>query len=132
MHSDPTVASRSGATAAQKHALGEYGERIAVRHLTDQGMVVLEQNWRCDAGELDIVLKDGRALVVCEVKTRSSNAFGSPLEGVTVAKAQRLRRLAAKWIEARGVHPPEVRIDVVGVLRSRSGPAQVEHIRGVG
>lgn len=132
MEPAPTTNTRPGATAAQKTALGAYGERIALRHLTEQGMVVLEQNWRCDAGEVDLILKDGRALVICEVKTRSSNAFGSPLEGVTSEKAQRLRRLAAKWIEARGMHPPEVRIDVVGVLRPRSGAAQVEHLRGVG
>jgi len=131
MPAEPT-SPQPGATAAQKTALGAYGERVALRHLTEQGMQLLDRNWRCEAGELDLVLKDGRTLVVCEVKTRSSNAFGSPLEGVGAEKAQRLRRLAARWVEQRGVHPPEIRIDLVGVLRPRSGAARVEHVRGVG
>ncbi|MDP3968463.1 MAG: YraN family protein [Nocardioides sp.] len=121
-----------GSTAEQRVALGAYGEKVAARHLQEQGMVLLDRNWRCDAGEIDLVLRDGRALVVCEVKTRSSNDYGSPLEAVTEAKAQRLRRLAARWIEATGFHPPEVRIDLVGVLRGRTGAASIDHVRGVG
>lgn len=122
----------SGSTAEQRGALGAYGEKVAARHLEEQGMVLLDRNWRCEAGEIDLVLRDGRALVVCEVKTRSSNDYGSPLEAVTEAKAHRLRRLAACWIEATGFHPPEVRIDLVGVLRGRTGAAHVDHVRGVG
>lgn len=114
-----------------KDAVGAYGEQVAVDHLTRAGMVVLDRNWRCPQGEIDIVLRDGNTLVVCEVKTRTSEAFGHPLEGVTDRKAERLRRLAAAWLRARAVHPPEVRIDLVGVLRPRSGPVQVEHVRGV-
>src|SRR6478735_6152431 len=118
-------------TAAIKQALGAYGEALAARHLVEQGMVLLDRNWRCDAGELDIVARDGDVLVVCEVKTRSSVRFGTPLEAVTRDKGARLRRLAARWIAAHGVHPSEVRFDVVGVLRGRSGAAEVEHVRGV-
>ncbi len=114
-----------------KDAVGAYGEQVAVDHLTRAGMVVLDRNWRCPQGEIDIVLRDGDTLVVCEVKTRTSKAFGHPLEGVTERKAARLRRLAAAWLRAREVHPPEVRIDLVGVLRPRTGPVQVEHVRGV-
>ena len=79
---------------------------------------MLDRNWRCDAGEIDLVLRDGDALVVCEVKTRRGDAFGSPLEAVTARKAARLRRLAARWMEEHGVRPAEVRLDLVGVRRS--------------
>ncbi|NHC44630.1 YraN family protein [Motilibacter aurantiacus] len=112
-------------------SLGRYGEDVAARFLADAGLVVLERNWRCDLGEVDIVARDGDALVVCEVKTRRSASFGSPQEAVTAVKQARLRRLAARWLAERGVHPPQVRIDVVAVTRGTSGAARVEHLRGV-
>jgi putative endonuclease len=114
-----------------KDGLGRYGEDVAARHLTEAGLAILERNWRCAAGEIDIVARDGDVLVVCEVKTRSGDGFGSPLEAVTSSKAARLRRLAALWLEEHGVRVPEVRFDVVGVSRGRRGPASIDHIRGV-
>jgi len=114
-----------------KDAVGAYGERVAAAHLVAVGMVILERNWRCAVGELDIVARDGDTLVFCEVKTRTSTDFGSPLEAVTARKAARLRRLAAAWLHERGLHVPDIRIDLVGVLRPRRGAAQVEHVRGV-
>jgi putative endonuclease len=114
-----------------KDAVGRYGEDVAARHLVDAGMTIVERNWRCAAGEIDIVARDGRTLVVCEVKTRSSDAFGSPFEAITPGKAARLHRLAFLWVAARGVSGAEIRIDVVGVLRGQSGAALVEHRRGV-
>lgn len=116
---------------SETRALGRYGEDVAARALADAGMVVLERNWRCDLGEVDIVARDGGALVVCEVKTRRGAAFGTPAEAVTPRKAARLRRLAVRWMQDRGVHPTEIRIDVVGVLRPLRGAAVVEHLRGV-
>lgn len=113
-----------------KDALGRHGEEVAARHLATLGMVVLDRNWRCDIGELDIVARDGDTLVVCEVKTRSGTDYGSPLEAVTEAKAARLRRLAGRWLHDHGVRPAGVRIDVVGVLRRSRGPAVVHHVRG--
>ena len=112
-------------------ALGAYGERVAAAHLVDAGMSIVDRNWRCDIGELDIVARDGDTLVVCEVKTRRGVQFGSPLEKVTSDKAERLRRLAARWIAERQVHPSDVRIDIVGVVQTPRGRAQVEHVRGV-
>jgi putative endonuclease len=112
-------------------ALGRYGEDVAASYLRSVGLEILERNWRCPAGEIDIVAQDGETLVVCEVKTRSGDAFGNPVEGVTPAKAARLRRLAALWLAAREVRFPEIRVDVVGVLRGPRGPATVEHLRGV-
>lgn len=116
----------------RRRALGRFGEAYAARHLVDRGMVVLDRNWRCDAGEIDLVLRDGRVLVVCEVKTRSSTAYGSPLEAVTSAKAERLRRLAARWLAEHRLRPDEVRIDLVGVLAAPGRSPQVDHVVGVG
>ena len=120
-----------GSAQAQRQALGDYGEAIAARHLARQGMVLLDRNWRCDQGEIDLVARDGDTLVICEVKTRRGLDYGSPLEAVTARKLFRLRRLAGCWLAQHSVHPNEVRIDVVGVLRRPQGPALVEHLRGV-
>lgn len=112
-----------------KDAVGAYGERVATRHLTESGLVVLDRNWRSADGELDIVARDGQTLVFCEVKTRRSDAYGSPADAVVAAKVARLRRLAAQWIAASGVHAPAVRFDVISVWPQRSGQARVEHLR---
>jgi putative endonuclease len=104
---------------------------VAERYLTEQGMLVLDRNWRCDEGELDLVLRDGPALVVCEVKTRRGDSCGSPHEAVGLEKLERLRRLAERWADARGLHPPEVRVDLVAVLRPHRGPAVVDHVQGL-
>lgn len=119
-------------TAAARQALGAYGEGIAQRHLEAQGMLLLDRNWRCEQGEIDLVLRDGRVLVVCEVKTRSSYAYGTPHEAITDTKLDRLRRLGEAWQETRGLRAPEVRVDLVAVLRPRRGAAVVDHVRGVG
>jgi putative endonuclease len=119
-------------TGSQNSALGAYGERVAERHLVDLGLTVLDRNWRCPAGELDLVLRDGDTLVFCEVKTRSSTAYGHPLEAVGAVTTERLVRLADAWIAAHGVVPPEIRFDVVAVIRSPRGAARVEHLRGLG
>lgn len=118
-------------TMNPRQALGAYGERMALRHLLDQGMVLLDRNWRCELGEIDLVLRDGDDLVVCEVKTRRSTDCGVPSEAVTPQKLARLQRLALRWIEEHGVHPPGFRIDVVAVLRPPRGKTVVEHLRGV-
>ena len=118
-------------TDLSRRALGAHGEAVAARHLIAQGMVVLDRNWRCRAGEIDLVLRDGAVLVVCEVKTRTSDACGSPLEAITAIKVERLRRLAAQWLHEHRVRPEEVRLDAVSVLRPRRGPSVVEHIRGL-
>ena len=118
--------------AAHNRRLGAWGETIAARHLCRHGMVLLDRNWRCDAGEIDLVLRDGRVLVVCEVKTRRSDAFGAPVAAVDEAKVARLRRLAARWLLVHQARPDDVRIDVVGVLVPHDGEVEVDHVAGVG
>ncbi|MDF6018529.1 YraN family protein [Streptomyces sp. JH34] len=113
-------------------ALGRYGEDLAARLLAEAGMTVLERNWRCRAGEIDIVARDGDAVVVCEVKARREGSFEHPMAAVTPAKADRLRRLAEIWLDRHGGPPPGgARIDLVGVLVPRRGTPVVEHVRGV-
>lgn len=112
--------------------VGEYGEQLAARHLVDNGLVLLERNWRCRQGEIDLILREGPVLVFCEVKTRRDTSFGHPLEAVDAGKLQRLHGLAARWQEDRGVWPAHVRLDLVGVLLDRDGLVEIEHVRGVG
>ena len=112
-------------------ALGSYGERMAARYLREQGLEILALNWRCSVGEVDIVARDGDCLVVCEVKTRRSTSFGSPIEAVTFQKLARLRRLAGTWLAEHAEHYADVRVDVIGVLRPRRGACQIEHLVGV-
>ena len=119
-------------TATIKQALGAYGEALAARHLVDQGMVLLDRNWRCEAGEIDLVLRDGDVLVVCEVKTRSSLRYGTPHEAVTDIKVARLRRLATRWLEHHGLAVRDIRIDLVGIVRPRRGASVLDHVRGIG
>ena len=112
-----------------KDERGRLGEDLATAHLIRAGLIVLDRNWRCDVGEIDIVAREGDSLVVCEVKTRSSRRFGDPLEAVTPTKVARLRRLAARWVTEHDVRPREIRIDVVGVVLT-SGEPEIEHVRG--
>ena len=112
-----------------KDVLGRRGEDLAAEYLTEQGLVVLDRNWRCPDGEIDIVARDGAALVFVEVKTRRDLTFGPPEEAVIVGKRRRLRRLALQWLAQSTVRPDEIRFDVVSVLRPRKGPAMVEHVR---
>ncbi len=114
-----------------RSAVGAYGERVAVAHLVGQGFTILDRNWRCRWGELDVVARDGDALVAVEVKTRRTQVCGHPLEAVTATKVRRLRQLMAHWLAEHDEHAPEVRLDAVAVLRPPTGPAQVEHVRGI-
>jgi putative endonuclease len=95
-------------------------------------MTVLARNWRCADGEIDLVARDGDVLVVCEVKTRTSVDYGTPHEAISDVKLDRLRRLAMRWQADRGLAVPDVRIDLVAVLRPRRGRSTVEHVRGLG
>jgi putative endonuclease len=120
-----------GSSHAQRRAVGDFGERVACRYLTAHGLTVLDRNWRCPAGEIDIVARDGDVVVICEVKTRSDARFGTAVEAITRTKADRLYRLGRLWIGEHDVASSTLRIDVVAVLCARRGPATVEHLVGV-
>lgn len=113
-----------------KDVLGRRGEEAAVGYLAELGYLILDRNWRCDQGELDIVARDGGELVVCEVKTRSSTTFGTPAEAITPAKAARLRRLACMWAAAHGAGGMP-RVDVLGLLPAGPERFTVDHLKGL-
>jgi len=115
-----------------KDVLGRQGEQFAAEYLQRAGYRILDRNWRCADGEIDIVAAERRTLVVCEVKTRSGTRYGTPLEAITRQKRNRLRRLAVRWVIAHGLLFDEVRVDVIGVLRDAAGELALEHVRGVG
>jgi putative endonuclease len=115
-----------------KDALGRQGEQLAAEYLKKAGFRILDRNYRCADGEIDIVAADRRDLVACEVKTRSGVRFGTPVEAVTSQKLRRLRRLAAVWASSHGWFFDQLRVDIVGVLRSPTGEFTIEHLRGVG
>jgi putative endonuclease len=114
-----------------KDVLGREGEQAAVSYLESRGFRILDRNWRCGDGEIDIVAVERHTFVVCEVKTRSGTRFGTPLEAVGRAKRRRLRRLAALWLSAHGIRFDQIRIDVLGLLRDGADGFTVEHVRGV-
>jgi putative endonuclease len=120
------------ARAVEMHSdeLGRRGEDVAAEYLSGIGLVVLSRNWRCRGGEIDLVATDGERLVVCEVKTRSGTGYGEPAEGVTPAKAARIRRVAAAWLRTHRVGWCEIRFDVLAVLCPPDGPVTVEHLQG--
>ncbi len=115
-----------------KDELGQRGEQLAAEYLQQLGYRVLDRNYRCADGEIDIVAAEHRTLVVCEVKTRSGTRYGTPIEAVTPTKRRRLRRLAVRWVMSHGVIFDSLRVDVIGVLRSPAGDFSIEHVRGVG
>ena len=121
-----------GSPSRPSTRLGRYGEDLAVRYLRESGMEVLERNWRCEHGEVDVVARDGDCLVICEVKTRRSSGFGEPVEAVTFAKAMRLRRLAGAYLARHDAATAQVRIDVVGVMCRPGVVPVVRHVVGVG
>lgn len=111
------------------------GEDLAADYLTGLGWKVLERNWRCPAGELDIVAVDPgppATVVFCEVKCRRGLRFGPPLEAITTAKQRKLRELAALWLRAQPFAVRRFRIDGVGVVLPPVGPREISHVRGIG
>jgi putative endonuclease len=115
-----------------KDVLGRRGEELAAGYLESLGMRVVDRNWRCPEGEIDIVALDGDALVIAEVKTRRSLAYGHPFEAVDAEKLARLHRLAGAWCRDHELRMPLRRVDVIAVLDGGTGEPAVEHLRGVG
>jgi putative endonuclease len=114
-----------------RNILGAEGEQAAVSYLEGCGFRILDRNWRCGDGEIDIIAVERHTLVACEVKTRSGTRYGTPLDAVGHAKRRRLRRLAAIWLSAHGVRFDQVRVDVIGLLRDGDAGFTIEHVRGV-
>lgn len=103
----------------QRLELGAAGEALVADWYRAHGYEVVETNWRCRQGELDLIVRKGRVLVFCEVKTRTTDAFGTPAEAVTREKRDRIRRLAAVYLDDAPFRAREVRFDVAGILDGR-------------
>ncbi len=121
-------------TSWTRAELGALGEKLAADHLLRLGLVVLERNWRCRYGELDLVAADvsARTAVFVEVKTRTSDQFGGIAQAVTPDKLRRLRRLAALWLSAHDAVWATVRIDVIGVRIGLRRSPEITHLEAVG
>jgi len=109
-----------------RRALGTDGEQAVARWYRSRGYAVVDRNWRVREGEIDLVLRRGRTIVFCEVKTRRGDAFGSPFDAVTARKRQRLRTLALRWLGEHGAGRAPIRFDVAAVRVARDGRAEIE------
>jgi len=116
---------------AAKDELGARGEQLATDHLTRAGLDILDRNWRCSQGELDIVARERDELVFVEVKTRSSVLFGHPFESITAIKLARLRRLAAAWCDEHPGSGSTVRIDAIAVIVPSHGAVEIEQLKRI-
>ena len=108
--------------------LGRSGEDEAVRSLKKNGYRIVERNYRCRYGEIDIVALDGKVIVFVEVKTRTGHGFGAPGEAVDLRKQLHIARAAQHYIAEKGVEGREARFDVVGIVGS-DGRRRVELIK---
>ncbi|GAB2756038.1 YraN family protein [Salinifilum aidingensis] len=118
-------------TRGRRHELGAEGERVAAQALERHGLTVLERNWHCRHGELDIIASTGDAVVFCEVRTRSCTDYGTPEESVRADKIRRVRELARHWLHERGLTGCRVRFDVLAVLWPPGRAPHVKHFQGV-
>ena len=120
-------------TSWTRASIGALGEDLAVEHLRAQGLQVLDRNWRCRYGELDVIAVDpaARTVVFVEVKTRTTDQFGGVAEAVTPQKVRRLRRLAGLWLAGQEQRWAAVRIDVVGIRLGRRAEPEITHVVGV-
>lgn len=107
--------------------LGRRGEYLAARTLEQMGYTIIGRNFRCRAGEIDIIAADTSTVVFCEVKTRVSSRWGAPSESVGVLKQLRVRRAAREWMTRNHGARRTVRFDVISVIVAGEEPV-VEHI----
>ncbi|MCT9820307.1 YraN family protein [Microbacterium sp. W1N] len=115
---------------ADKDERGRAGEDRAAAHLHARGWRILDRNWRCPIGEIDIVAEQGRDLIVVEVKTRRSEAYGHPFAAVDERKRRRLWKLARAWCLAHPdlAHARVLRLDLIGIIGDDPAVAALEHL----
>lgn len=115
---------------AAKDELGREGEERAASHLISLGYRIIDRNWRCEQGEIDIVALDGDKLAFVEVKTRKTTRFGHPFEAIDARKKRRMWGLAHAWAVA---HPDIaggriIRLDVIGIVGAIPAAGSLEHL----
>lgn len=112
--------------------LGRFGESLATHYFERLGCEILDQNWRCSFGEIDLVVRDGAYTACVEVKTRRSLRAGHPLEAITPEKLRRMRLVAGQWSAANPQHARRLRLDVISVVVSGVREPELMHLEGVG
>jgi len=112
-----------------KAEIGRRGEDAAAAYLQNAGYTIVERNWRCKGGEIDIVAIDGETLVLAEVKTRRSSSKGSPEDAVSPTKQKRISRCAAAYMQSAGIEPCCVRFDVIAIRPIAEDRALLRHHR---
>lgn len=106
--------------------LGSDGERLAVKHLKKKGYAILKKNYRSPLGEIDIIARDGEVVVFVEVKTRTGDAFGHPMEAVDIRKQRKIQSVALHYLKGIKSPMPAVRFDIISVwLGDRQ---EIEHL----
>jgi putative endonuclease len=113
--------------ANAKQLLGQQGEKLAEQYLKRKGYKLVQRNYRCLSGEVDLIVLDRRVIVFVEVKTRTDDRFGTPFEAVEMRKQQKMIRAAQFFLHEKGLHQREARFDVVGISWPAGEPV-VEHI----
>ena len=116
---------------ASRGKTGALGEDLAARYLASQGLAIVERNYRCTHGEIDIVAREAGELVFVEVRTRRSDTFGSPEESITSTKARRMAACAHAYLAERGAPGRSWRVDLVAILLSRGRVERLDHYRHV-
>ena len=109
--------------------LGQKGEKAAQMFLSDRGMEILETNWKCSYGEVDIIARDEDVLVFCEVKTRRTTSAGIPEEAITQKKRERYIRMARLYLSRNDVEHQSLRFDVIGIYALNETQALLRYAR---
>ncbi|SNB46361.1 YraN family protein [Geobacter sp. DSM 9736] len=115
--------------ASRSLALGARGEQLAAAYLKGKKFVILERNYRCKGGEVDIIARDGRTVVFVEVKTRRNHAFGLPQEAVTLFKQRQISKAALVWLSQHRQLEAPARFDVVAVVLGDNEVPDIDHIK---
>lgn len=113
-----------------RHTIGQKGEDIAVKYLLKKGYTIIERNFSCRQGELDIIAKDKNEIVFIEVKTRTNKAYGEPIDAITYYKKKHLLRSVQYYLYLKNLENSYVRIDVIQIYK-KSDKLYLSHIKGV-
>lgn len=110
--------------------VGKLGEEIAEAFLTARGFRILERNFRCKGGEVDLITRDpgDKSLIFVEVKARRSLSYGVPQLAVTPFKQRQISKAALTWLSKNRMHDTNARFDVIAILLDSKGTHKIEHI----
>ena len=118
---------RQQGPSTEKDALGDRGENVAARHLRNAGYKIIMRNFRCDLGEIDIIAREGKALVFVEVKTRAYDD-PTPEEQVNPEKQQQIQKAAKFYLSRYGFPQPPARFDVIAIIWPTGQPPIIRHM----